>query len=486
MPLTNEERQEKIILASEMKSRQISIPKKEKVKSLVWRLGKNGYFPHNDGRLYEPTEKQGNFIHSNAQYSAFLGARGSGKTAAGAQKALNKIKLGLSGSVLNPDFENFKYSTWPELKRWIPWDMVVPNQKFRADESWEPHKPFTMVFVNGAQMFCKGLRDPDSARGPNINWLWYDEGSRDLDGRAWQVAVASVRVGDEPVRFTTATPRGRDHWIYNLFVEKQVPEEVIELFDAMGGEHRPLTEWWGGTIADNKDHLDPGFYAYMLMAYPPGWMRQQELEGEFVDEGGILGDPSWFNDKMLTQIPGDVVLKQVVRYWDLAASEKKIAGKRSDDPDETVGTLMGWDGHNFYIMDQVAGYWEYKEIVKKISQIAAFDGPTVPIYVEQEPGSGGKNQVAFIADDARLANYSVRAHKPEGDKIMRANIWFSEAASGQVFLIRGLWTDHFFSQLSSFPVGRKDDTIDSISGARMSVAPIRQWKKMKFLAVGLG
>jgi len=254
----------------------------------------------------------------------------------------------------------------------------------------------------------------------------------------------------------------------------------------MGGMSRPLVEWWGATIEENKANLDPGFYASMLMAYPPGWMRQQELEGEFVDEGGILGDPAWFKDKMLGAIPEDVVLKSVIRYWDLAASEKKIAGKRSDDPDETVGTLMGWDGYNFYLMDQIAGYWAYKEIKKKISQIAAFDGPTVPIYIEQEPGAGGKNQVADIADDARLANYSVRKHKPEGDKILRANIWFAEAASGRMFIIRGLWVDHFFSQLSSFPVGRKDDTIDSVSGGRMCIAPIRQWKKMKFLAVGLG
>jgi predicted phage terminase large subunit-like protein len=476
------------MVLAELKSRQLPIPEKEKTKKLVWRVGENGHFLKSDGGLYTPTEKQSNFINSNAQFSALISARAGGKTAAGAQKALNKIKQGESGSVLNPDFENFKYSTWPELKMWIPWDMVVPEQQYRKEEHWEPHKPFTMVFQNEPKpkMFCKGLRDPDSARGPNINWLWYDEGTRDKDGKGWKLAVASVRIGHEPQRFTTATPRGKDNWVFNLFVKKEIPDDVIKLFDAMGGIKRPIVEWWGATIEENKNNLDPGFYASMLMAYPPGWMREQELGGEFVDEGGILGDPAWFKDKMLGAIPEDVVLRSVIRYWDLAASEKKIAGKRSDDPDETVGTLMGWDGHNFYIMDQVAGYWAYKEIKTKISQIAAFDGSTVPIYIEQEPGAGGKNQVADIADDARLGNYSVRAHKPEGDKILRANIWFAEAASGRVFIVRGLWVDHFFSQLSSFPVGRKDDTIDSISGGRMCIAPIRQWKKMKFMAIGMG
>jgi len=484
MNLTSE--QEYRMVLAEMKARGLSRPEKKEVKKTTWSVGENGYFIRNDGNLYIPTEKQGNFIHSRAQYSAFLGARGSGKTAAGAQKALNKIKEGLSGSVLNPDFENFKYSTWLELKMWIPWDMIVPEQQYRKEEHWEPHKPFTMVFTNKAKMFCKGLRDPDSARGPNINWVWYDEGTRDRDGRGWQLAVASVRIGHEPQRWTTATPRGKDNWVFNLFVKEEIPDEVIKLFAELGGIKRPLIEWWGGTIDDNLPNLDPGFYATMLLAYPTGWLRKQEILGEFVDEGGLLGDPAWFKDKMLGSIPENVALKSVIRYWDLAASEKKIAGKRSDDPDETVGTLMGYDGYNFYIMDQVAGYWEWKEITKKISQIAAFDGPTVPIYIEQEPGAGGKNQVAAIAEDVRLSAYSIRPHLPEGDKIMRANIWFAEAASGKIFLVRGLWTDHFFSQLSSFPVGRKDDTIDSVSGARMCIAPVRQWKKMKFLAVGLG
>ena len=130
MKLTQEEKKRVVNLV--LQSRGLPIPEpKDAPKKLVWKVGENGYFSRMDGKLYVPTEKQGNFIESNAQYSAFLGARGSGKTAAGAQKALNKIKQGESGSVLNPDFENFKYSTWPELKNWIPWDMVVEPQQFR-------------------------------------------------------------------------------------------------------------------------------------------------------------------------------------------------------------------------------------------------------------------------------------------------------------------------------------------------------------------
>ena len=97
--------QKYLIVSAELKARGLkpAVRKKEKPKE-TWRLGENGFFTRSDGNLYVPTKTQGEFINSAAQFSAFVGSRGSGKTAAGAQKALKKVKEGLSGSVLNPDF----------------------------------------------------------------------------------------------------------------------------------------------------------------------------------------------------------------------------------------------------------------------------------------------------------------------------------------------------------------------------------------------
>lgn len=478
--LTNEELVELNRLLEEAKARGIPIPTEKAEKRVEWNLGSNGYFAREDGRLYTPTPTQESFINDDARYVCFASGRGGGKTAASAQKALRKIMQGESGAVLNPSFELFKTSTWPELRSWIPWSAVVPAHRVRSNPEWEPHKPFTLVFLNGARMICKGLRDPNGARGPNINWLWYDEGAMDLDGMGWKLAVASVRIGNKPQAFVSSTPRGKEHWMYDLFVEQNIPQEALSLLQDSG---RKMASIHFGSIADNKGNLDPTFYASMLASYPSGWLRKQELEGEFVIEGGILGNPAWLEGKVIDRIPEDVTIRSIVRYWDLAASEKKLTGKKADDPDETVGTLLGWDGTNFYIMDQVSGYWEYKEIKEKIKATAMLDGLTVPIYIEQEPGAGGKNQVGDIGDIPGLEAYSIRPHKPEGDKVLRANIWFGEAAAGKIFMLRGLWNDHFMSQLSIFPIGRHDDTIDSMSGARLCVAPVRMWKKIQFLNV---
>lgn len=257
------------------------------------------------------------------------------------------------------------------------------------------------------------------------------------------------------------------------------------MFNKDGGG-RELIEYFTMSIHENADNLDPAFLASILTAYPSGWLREQEVYGKFVDEGGILGDAKWFNGKVIPDPPETV--KKRIRYWDLAASEKKISGKKRNDPDETVGTLLSWDGElKFYIENQVSGYWEYLAIEQQIKRTAELDGPYIPIYIEQEPAAGGKNQIAaikkFIETELGVT-YRVYGHNPKeiGDKVMRANVWFAEAAQGRFYMVQGNWNESFLDQLSSFPEGH-DDKIDSVSGARHVVAPVRMWKSVPFISV---
>src|SRR3990167_10476657 len=158
-PLSKEERQILVLGLHELQARGSKLPSQlaniGKKQDLSWPVASNGYFIRNDGKLYNPRGTQADFINSGARFSLLYSGRGGGKTAAGAQKALKKIKLGESGSIMNPDFENFRISTWPEFKNWLPWDLVAPSQRHRRSEAWEPHQPFTMVFVNGAKVYCK-------------------------------------------------------------------------------------------------------------------------------------------------------------------------------------------------------------------------------------------------------------------------------------------------------------------------------------------
>ncbi|MHA2030833.1 MAG: hypothetical protein ACW99Q_15750, partial [Candidatus Kariarchaeaceae archaeon] len=62
------------------------------------------------------------------------------------------------------------------------------------------------------------------------------------------------------------------------------------------------------------------------------------------------------------------------------------------------------------------------------------------------------------------------------------NVWFAEAAQGRFYMVQGNWNDGFLDQLSSFPEGH-DDRVDSVSGARHVVAPVRMWSTTPFLSV---
>lgn len=466
-----------------MRARGLSIPDNIlKRAKISWSVDGDGWFTKRDGKNYIPSDQQLKFINSRARFSAFFGGRGSGKTAGGAQKALKKIQQGQSGSVMNPDFENFKFSTWPELREWIPWSMVAPSQRYRVNNEWQPHEPFTISFMNGARMICKGLKSPDSARGPNVNWLWYDEAGRDATGLGWKIAVGGVRVGVEPQAWITTTPRGMDHWIYKFFIKKDIPIEVIEAFrqaSSYYGDDLLLVESFQGTINDNRSNLDPAFYAQMLALYT-GWMKSQELDGMFVEGGGVLGHPEWFIGKIVGEDLKDAITR--VRYWDLAASEKKISGRKSDDPDSTVGTRMAQGKDVYEIEHQVAAQIEWHNIKKLIVDTAIMDGPSIPIWIEQEPAAGGKNQVAEIISIPELAGYKVEGHRPEGDKVMRAQVWFSKAAIGIVYLKAGEWNQPFLDQLSGFPTSDHDDRIDSVSGCFATVSR-KKWKEIEFIKI---
>ena len=177
----------------------------------------------------------------------------------------------------------------------------------------------------------------------------------------------------------------------------------------------------------------------------------------------------------------------------MAASEKKVSihRKRKKDPDKTCGSKLSWDGSFFYLEDQVSGHWLYDDILHQMYITAVYDGAFVIIVIEQEPGAGGKNQIAAIQkffregdkDHKPLPHIKIEGHRPEGDKVMRADIWFAEAKKKLIFLVRGKWNEPFLDQTDNFPDAPYDDEVDSMSGARLSVAPIITWAEVGFMSL---
>lgn len=149
-----------------------------------------------------------------------------------------------------------------------------------------------------------------------------------------------------------------------------------------------------------------------------------------------------------------------VRYWDKAGTEGGGA--------YTAGVLMALtDDRMTYIEDVVHGQWSAGQRETTIRQTAELDAKryanAVQIWVEQEPGSGGKESAESTVRG--LAGYPVHADKVTGEKDVRLEPFAAQAEAGNVKLVRGSWNGPYIEELCAVPNGRYRDQVDATAGA---------------------
>ncbi|HEY6075043.1 MAG TPA: hypothetical protein VIV15_17095, partial [Anaerolineales bacterium] len=184
---------------------------------------------------------------------------------------------------------------------------------------------------------------------------------------------------------------------------------------------------------------------------------------------------------------------KILRYWDLAATEKKQA---KDDPDEAVGSLVSKhkgetsDKPVFCIQNQVAGFWEDTKLLEVIANVARHDGPFIPVVIEQEPGASGKITVAAVKDYFKrfpeLQGHTVTGLdvKKVGDRVLAANLlWFSVAADGRMYMVKGAWNRETLKQIDGFTQVKHDDRVTSITNGIFVLSPYKVWRKTPFVTI---
>lgn len=189
--------------------------------------------------------------------------------------------------------------------------------------------------------------------------------------------------------------------------------------------------------------------------------RDKKAMGEYAVAGQFQQRPAprtggYFAWERLEIVDATPQLVEVVRYWDKAGTQD--GGKR------TAGVKLG-KGRNglWYVLDVVTGQWNAANREAVIRQTAELDGISCRVWIEQEPGSGGKESAENTI--ARLAGYSVHAERPSGEKELRAEPYAVQVAAGNVRLLRGEWNQLFIDEHKSFPRGKFKDQIDAAGGA---------------------
>jgi predicted phage terminase large subunit-like protein len=189
--------------------------------------------------------------------------------------------------------------------------------------------------------------------------------------------------------------------------------------------------------------------------------RDKKILGEFATAGQFQQRPAprsggffkWENLEIVKAAPN---LTKVVRYWDKAGTDAGGA--------YTAGVLLGkGEDGCFYVLDVTRGQWSAPTREKTIRQSAEIDGADVDVWIEQEPGSGGKESAESTIRN--LAGFTIRAERATGDKAVRAEPYAVQVEAGNIKLVRGAWNQAFIDEHKSFPVGKYKDQIDAAGGA---------------------
>ena len=218
--------------------------------------------------------------------------------------------------------------------------------------------------------------------------------------------------------------------------------------------------------------VNPEYLAWLLSL--PLLERERLLGGNWKirPAAGLYFKREWC--AVVDEVPADL---DVVRYWDLAATEKT----EFNDPDWTVGIKLGRDKNGgYWLLDMVRGRANPGDVDRLLLNTADAGRQTGPHRVRQ--GSGAGRQEPGASPGARAQWLHRTRRRPEsGDKLTRFGPFSSQCRAGNVKIRRGSWNEELFRVLEGFPDLAHDDEVDACSGALEMLNPqMKSWGIYEF------
>src|SRR5436190_1992063 len=217
------------------------------------------------------------------------------------------------------------------------------------------------------------------------------------------------------------------------------------------------------SVFDNPALLqvNPEYLAWLLSL--PLLERERLLGGNWKirPAAGLYFKREWC--AVVDQAPADL---EIVRYWDLAATEKT----ELNDPDWTVGIKLGRDkNRGYWLLDVVRGRANPGDVERLLLNTAMQDGNRVQVGFGQDPGQAGKSQALHLV--RALSGFTVQPATESGDKLTRFGPFSAQCRAGNVKILRGPWNEELFRVLEGFPDLAHDDEVDACSGALEMLNP---------------
>lgn len=382
---------------------------------------------------------------------------------------------------------------WDEAYGMYPHLGAVPNQQSMR---WE--------FPSGASVQFGSMqheKDKYNYDGSQICLIGFDQLEHFTEGLFWYMwARNRSTCGVRPYIRATCNPVPADDpiggWLHKLIswwinpeTGKIIPErdgvirwflrenEVIEWGDSKAEllakfphakpDHVLSFTFIEGKLEENVilSEKDPSYEAKLRAL--PKVERERLLHRNWNARptAGNVFNRAWF--KLIGALPTTLTY---VRYWDKAGTQ--------DGGAYTAGVKIGRDESTglFYVAHAVRGQWSALQREQVIKNQAQLDGADCTQWIEQEPGSGGKESAQNTV--LNLAGFSVHLDRVTGDKLLRAGPFAAQVEAGNVYVLLDEWTEAYIDELHNFDpnAGGYKDQVDASSGAfnKLALNPLFQ------------
>jgi phage terminase large subunit-like protein len=263
---------------------------------------------------------------------------------------------------------------------------------------------------------------------------------------------------------------GKKGWTHIcLPMRFEAPEKVIrDGLEVLVPRMYPTPIGWQDPRTQDGELLWPEVYSEEIVqtmevnlgAYGAAGQLQQRPS----PRGGGMFQRTWF--PIISDLPK---LVKVVRYWDKAGTE---GGTGAQSAGVAIGKyldekeLLPARREKFIVLDVEVcrkRAAEREQLIKQIGQLDASRFGYVETWVEQEPGSGGKESAENTV--ANMAGFTCKIERVTGSKAIRAEPLSSQASVGKVCLLAGQWNAAYLDEIEMFPMGKLKDMVDGTSGA---------------------
>jgi predicted phage terminase large subunit-like protein len=236
-----------------------------------------------------------------------------------------------------------------------------------------------------------------------------------------------------------------------------IPAEALEN-DELG---RAPGEWlW-------PDRFPASEYEERKRTLNPWWWAALYQQSPTPEGGGLLKRDWW---RFYHTPPED--FDQMIQSWDLSLKDKETS-------DYCVGQLWGRKGSNCYLLDQVRGKFDLKQVCDHMIRWTLKYPKAIAKLVEDTAmGPALKNTLQNKVQGIipiPVKNTSKRSRVENAVPILQGgNCYVPERESGE----KDKWVMDFIEELTNFPKGANDDQVDAFTQAMAYLQPAA-WRQLK-------